>query len=334
MFLIMVVMPFYNTNGYARIGTNKYEFFKTVTMGMAWFFLPAVILYVLCLFLRWRKDKASVRVELSTTDKFALLYGLAVIISYFLSDYKELTAYGDAWQGAYGWYMGTRTQLTFVATYFAISRFWKSRSLLLFLFPVVTVVFGLGVLNRFGIYPIAMEAANPQFISTIGNINWYCGYLVTVFFAIIGFWLMTGRDKKWQQYLFLALLVLGFGTLATQGSASGILVLVVLLLVLYLLTMKEGALQERFWLLCSLLFLACSITLVVRICFPEAITYEDGVTDILTNTFLPVVFLLICVGMYFLIHHLNQKNRYPQKIFTVLVLRGFFCVLSNIRKCI
>ena len=343
MFLVIVVMPFYNTNGFARIGTNKYEFFKMVTTGMAWFFIPSVILYLICLLIQWRKKKIALKLELSVTDKFALLYAGAVIISYFVSDYKELTSYGDAWQGAYGWYMGTRTQLTFVVSYFAISRCWKHKNLLYVIFPVVAVVFSLGYLNRFGVYPIEMEAANPQFISTIGNINWYCGYLVTVFFAIIGFLLLAKPDKKWQQYLLLGLMVLGFGTLVTQGSASGIFVLVVMVLVLYLLTMKEGDLQERFWLLCSLLFLSCCITLVVRNAFPEAITFQDGFMNLLTDTLLPVIFFLICVGMYFLVHSLNVKKAYPVKIFkifgyigagaAILLLLGyiFLLVMNTLR---
>ncbi|MBQ7919090.1 MAG: hypothetical protein IJ324_03990 [Lachnospiraceae bacterium] len=318
MFLVIVVMPFYNTNGFAKIGTNKYEFFKMVTTGIAWFFIPSVILYLICLLIQWKKNKAAFKIGLSVTDKFALLYGVAVIISYLVSDYQELSVYGDAWQGAYGWYMGARTQLTLVATYFGISRCWKNKRLLYFVLPVVVVVFGLGYLNRFGVYPIEMEAANPQFISTIGNINWYCGYLVTVFFAIIGFWLTTKLDKKWQQYSLLALMVLGFGTLVTQGSASGIFVLVVMVLVLYLLTMREGVLQERFWLLCSLLFLACCVTLIIRKVFSVEVTYQDGLMDILTATPLPVIFLVICAGMYFLVHNLNVKKAYPVKVFETL----------------
>ena len=336
-FLVMVVMPFYNTNGYAKIGTNKYEFFKMITTGLAWIFLPAAALYLILLLIQWKKGKTAFQPDLSVTDKFALIYGAAVIISYLVSDYKELTNYGDAWQGAYGWYMGTRTQLSFLVAYFAVSRCWKNKNLLYLLFPVVAVLFGLGYLNRFGVYPIAMEAANPHFISMIGNMNWYCGYLVTVFFSIIGFWLVSRLEKKWY-YPMVALLVLGFATLVTQGSASGIFVLVVMLLVLYLLSMKDGERMERFWLLCSLLFLACSITLVVRKLFPEAITFQDGLMNLLTDTVLPVVFLILCGGVCFCVHKMNEKRAYPAKVFTnlgylaagmaILLLIGYIFLLA------
>ena len=54
MISIIAVMPFYFTDGYGRIGTNKYEFFykETILMGKA-------ILPVLCVFwlvLLWRRS--------------------------------------------------------------------------------------------------------------------------------------------------------------------------------------------------------------------------------------------------------------------------------------
>ena len=335
-FLVMVVMPFYHTNGYSKIGTNKYEFFEMITQKMTWFFVPVLLAYGIYLLIKWRRDKSIGKIDLSVTDKFAILYGAAVLISYVFSPYKELSRYGDAWQGASGWYTGALSQLTFVASYLIVSRFWKGTALLKLLFPVVTIVFGLGYLNRFGVYPITMEAANPQFISTIGNMNWYCGYLVTVFFSIVGFWMVSRLQSLWKWPLML-LVVLGFGTLVTQGSASGIFVLVVMLVALYLFSMRRGEYMEQFWLLCSMLFLACIITFGVRILFPEAITFQDSLMNLLTYTWLPIPLLLTSVGIWAAVHKLNQKKMYPVKIFerigyigaglAILIVIGYFFLL-------
>lgn len=326
-FLVMVIMPFYNTDGYARIGTNKYEFFDKVTHGMAWFFLPVLILYGVWLLVATIKEKKPIAIKLSITDKFAIWYGIAVLLSYLFSPYKETTLYGDAWKGAIGWYMGALSQLTFVASYLIVSRFWKGTTLLKLLFPVVFVVCGLGYLNRFGVYPIEMEAANYMFISTIGNMNWYCGYLVTVFFGIIGFW-MVSKLQNVQMGLFVGLLLVCFGSLVTQGSASGIFVLAVMLVVLYLLAMKNSEYMERFWLMCSLLALACVITLGVRTCYPEAITFQDGLIDLLTNTLLPIPLLVLCVVVYVLLCKFNKKKAYPTAVFTRIGYVGAgLCVL-------
>ena len=38
-------------------------------------------------------------------------------------------------------------------------------------------VFLLGILDRFSFYLIPLKIRQPGFISTLGNINWFCGYL-------------------------------------------------------------------------------------------------------------------------------------------------------------
>ena len=313
-FLVMVIMPFHHTDGYTKIGTNKYEFFKMVTGAMAWFFVPALVLYGIWLLMSWIKEKKPISIRLSVTDKFALLYGAAVLLSYLFSPYREATIYGNAWDGATGWFMGAKSQLLFLASYFIISRFWSGRSLLKLIFPVLLIVCCLGYLNRFGVYPIEMASANYMFISTIGNMNWYCGYLVTVFFAILGFWLVT-KQEDLKVGLFTALIVVGFASLVTQGSNSGIFVLMVMLVVIYLLAMKRGSYMEQFWLMCALLASACVVTLGVRKCFPEAITFQDGVMNLLTDTLLPLPLLILCLAMYFLVFQLNRKKKYPVAVF-------------------
>ncbi len=327
-FLVMVIMPFYHTDGYTRIGTNKYEFFKMITRAMAWIFVPVLIIYGVWLLVSWIKEKRPISIRLSITDKFAIWYGIAVLLSYLFSPYKEATVYGDAWNGASGWYMGALNQLLFLASYFIVSRFWKGTTLLKLVFPVLLVVCGLGYLNRFGVYPIEMESANYMFISTIGNMNWYCGYLVTVFFCVIGFWIVAKQESIGMGH-FAVLLIVGFGSLVTQGSASGIFVLAVMLVVIYLLSMKNGQYMEQFWLMCSFLAAACVVTLGVRKCFPEAITFRDGLMDLLTDTILPIPLLILCVGLYLLVFQLNQKKLYPTVIFSRIGYAGagLCCVL-------
>ena len=96
--------------------------------------------------------------------------------------------------------MGLIPQLTVVLVYFLISRCWKGHKwILLTVFPVSAAVFLLGYINRFGIYPIEMAYANPSFISTIGNMNWYCGYLMCVFFGgVCLLWRSDGDAKNVQ----------------------------------------------------------------------------------------------------------------------------------------
>ena len=325
MLLIMVVMPFYFTNGYSRIGTNKYEFFHGVSTGMGSIILPVMGVYLvveLVIYFRGKKDegaKRSLLQRLSVTDWFALGYALVVTLSYFCSDYRKTTAYGNAWKGANGWYMGLVSQLTFVAIYFMISRFWKRHKWMLALWlPVTFVVFGLGYLNRFGIRPIEMANASPSFISTIGNINWYCGYIVTLFFGILYyFWWKTGR-KGWSRLGRMLWISLGFATLLTQGSQSGILVLFVALGVLYLLSMRDAEKLQSFFACLLCMGLACTGTYLARKILEGQFNYPDAFTNLFTYSPIAVVILVAAAVLYMGIFYLRKKEKVPIRAFQVV----------------
>jgi len=278
MVLIIAVMPFYYTNGYGRIGSDKYDFFYKVTTKVGAGFLAVWGIYLLLglpeLVQWWKnqnhiKERVAVEIfanrlkeklrwlwkeKLSLTDRFVLLYGGTLILSYLHTDYREMTAVGDAFKGATGWYMGFSTQMLFLTVYFGVSRFWRSNKVLPGLWiPVGFTVFLLGYCNRFSFRPIKMAYANEAFISTIGNINWYCGYVVTVFFGILFYWWSGVEKNKWIRGVLLTVCAIGFGTLVTQGSNSGHVTLAVLCLVFYLLSAKDGEKMQRFWMMIALL---------------------------------------------------------------------------------
>ena len=120
MIVILMVLPLYN-KGYARIGTEKETFFlKTMTYG-AKTLLPV--------FLLWK--------NLSVTDRFAVFYGIAVLVSYLFTNYREEALWGTA-----SWRMGMWTQLGAVIVYFMISRMWQWKSWIpALVLPVSAVVF-------------------------------------------------------------------------------------------------------------------------------------------------------------------------------------------------
>ncbi len=324
LFLILVVMPFYATNGYVSIGTDKANFFKENSLRMGSLALPVILVFcVLGVILYFQKRKSDMskkslikdlldifKANMSVTDVFALLFAGSLILSYSCSDYKE-----QALWGAQGWYIGLAQQLILVLLYFLLSKAWKpNRWMILSVLPVSVIVFVIGYLNRFDVHPIKMEAANPSFISTIGNINWYCGYLVTVFFGVVALLWQGEWKNKWQKYLLILYLGIGFATLVTQGSASGILTLAVMLLIIFCLSGGKGKRMENFWLIAVIMSLACLVTYVVRQIFPGNITFEDRLLNLLTDSFF-VFFITIFSGIMFgLVCYLNQKGSYPERM--------------------
>ena len=189
-FLVMaLIYPFYAPGGYTRIGAVKYEFFRNVSLATL-----AASVCVIILSIAVRRDSRWIirnYRRLSITDWFAYGYLVAVMLSYLCSAYKE-----DALWGITGWQMGVMTQMIFVLTYFLFSRYFHGdlRWLIVWL-TAAAAVFLLGICNRYSIYPIAMEGQTPVFISTLGNINWFCGYWSVT--ASIGMTLYWCSDMIW-----------------------------------------------------------------------------------------------------------------------------------------
>lgn len=149
MIVILMVLPLYN-KGYARIGTEKETFFlKTMTYG-AKTLLPVFLLWLLFRLVTAVQKKelpkftewpAGLWKNLSVTDRFAVFYGIAVLVSYLFTNYREEALWGTA-----SWRMGMWTQLGAVIVYFMISRMWQWKSWIpALVLPVSAVVFFSGI---------------------------------------------------------------------------------------------------------------------------------------------------------------------------------------------
>ena len=105
--LILVVMPFYNEEGYSHIGTDKSTFFRNCTVQGSKFIIPTLIMWAimwLVVYVQkngWPKGKLPFenikmycKEHCSITDCFALGYGISVILAYLCSDYKEEALWG------------------------------------------------------------------------------------------------------------------------------------------------------------------------------------------------------------------------------------------------
>lgn len=318
LYVVLAVLPLYN-KGYAQIGTDKENFFiKTLTYtgkGLLPLFLLWLVLRVITAM--QKKELPGIRAipgtlwrNLSTTDKFAALYGISVVLSYAFTRYREEALWGTA-----SWRMGMWTQLGAVIAYFMISRMWKRKDwIMALMLPVSTMVFFLGYMNKFELCLVDSEIINPSFISTVGNINWYCGYLVTVLFGGVYLLWRMGEKFTWDKTLLMGYVIIGFASLATQGSSSGMVTFAVVMFVLFGMSVEDSRKMECFWQEMTLFSVACLITYVLRSCnvFPRELELE-GVTDVLTFSVVNIIMTIVSVVMLCLVHGMRRTKHYSAK---------------------
>lgn len=353
-YLIMmgVVLPFYYhpETSYMTIGSGKAEFYNKWAFGTAKAAGVFLLLYLLTAsvrqFLLWKKDSsrktggASLWVAMKTgcqnfwqsltgTELFAVCYIAALCISYLLTDYTEF-----AKMGADGWNMGFWPQILFLFFFLLLGRTFTTgmaKAGIGLMLSASTVVFLLGLLNRYGVNPLHMESSGPGFISTIGNINWYCGYWSVLFPVCCGIFLFrekvlpgsrsahTGalqqRTPASVLYDFLPAVsgiavVIGFATGVSQGSDSGLLVLAAITLILGCFAGKEKEGLRHFIELLLLFCVSLTGLFALQHLFPERNKYQTAGYLFLTGKPWGLIFgvLLLCLYFFLFIRKKNCAN--------------------------
>lgn len=314
--LMLAVYPFYNEAGYDHIGTDKSAFFCRLGVSTG---KIMVIPLVLCLiaesviYIRQHSALQKQHIRISLTDIFALVYCAALILSYACTDYKE------ALWGAKGWYMGLIPQLMLVCIYFLVSRFWTPRKWIFYIvLPVSGAVFLMGCMNRFGIYSFGLEYVSAGYISTIGNINWYCGYAVSVVFAGAALLWLGEKAKVWQRAFLMVYIFVGYLSLVLQGSDSGLAALAVVMLVMFFLSAGEAGRMLVFWQEMTLLWGGCLMLFLFRLLVPSGINFIGKFAEIFISGPVSITMTTVSVLALILVWTDRRKGKYREKLFRIL----------------
>ena len=190
-------------------------------------------------------------IRFSRMDGIMVIYGGLVVISAACSSYRQL-----AWSGYEGWYMGALSQILFVGIYFFVSRQYDGAVWPVYLgetaFFLVTL---LGLLHRLGIDPLGLMTGwnsgdweYSHMMSTLGNINWLCGYYSVALAFITAHYLRA--ERRWLQAVLYLVSVSAFVLLLIQGSQGGLLILGVCAAVCFFL----GRRRKDIWRKTLLLF--------------------------------------------------------------------------------
>ena len=316
-----VGLPLFYHDGYVQISSWKYLYFQNTMKLALWCILPVLVMYgifavdkeVLNL-KKWKESLGSA----TPLTKALILFTVLLTVSYaFAVDRKE------ALWGTDGWFMGYGTYLCFIACSLMIGYFFPYKRLGMGIMAGAgfLVIFW-GICNRFSIYPVQMTLSSPEFISSMGNVNWMCGYLSLIVPLIVGIYF--GAETKWQKNLILIPTALSMGFLIVEGSESAFLILIVLFLGVFFLAGTEETYQNRFYELLVLFFGCTQFMRLWNVVRPGDLNKLEPLTELFLGN-LGAAGLLISVLLLVWKPHWNSLFRRCTKY--VLVLGGLLVVI-------
>lgn len=287
--MVMIgVLPLYMKDGLVMIGDAKFEmFFNNSVLFLAISVLGGILLMLT------KEEKKSRFISWSKLDCAMILYGGATLLSFAMSSYKNIALWGDP-----DWHMGCITQLLLVWGYFFVSRFCSGEKFLWQIGSVAAVVvFLIGVINRMGYDPLRVfvninywDWNRLNLLSTIGNINWYCGYVcVAIPLLLYCYWSAEGIGRL----LGGIGSTIGLLTLFTQGSQSGYLGLFGCMAVLFWVSLRDRKWMISFLRVAGLIPIVVLFIRIVIMPWKLWLPNDDMIQVILWDGWICMAFLLI-----------------------------------------
>lgn len=274
---LLAVLPLYTGQGYWQLGNTKYTLFRNLSLLCLGCWAGAEICGFFGNVLE-RRRLTFRRPAFCGLDWAVAIYALLSLLSAGLSSYGPL-----AWKGYEGWFMGAFSQLLLAGIYFFASRRYDGAAWPLYAGEAalfLTTAFGL--LHRLGVDPLGlMEGWNSgdweysHMLSTLGNINWLCGYY-SVALSLPVVHCLRG-EKFWGRALSYVVSVSAFLLLGVQGSQGGLLILAVCAVVCMALGRGKPVLLKRLWrLLAGFFFCMPVMWLLMGLRGKNAAVVADG----------------------------------------------------------
>lgn len=303
LFLMFCIYPFYYENGYYNIGIAKNNFFCVVSIITFLVMLAATVIYI-----KEQRKRNKPFIEwksISITEKLLFAYMAVILISFLFSSYKE-----DVLWGAEGWYLGTIPLLLMVSFAFFFTHMWKEQKWVLYGSIIVSgIVFFLGICNRFSFYPVPIEPPYPTFISTLGNINWFCGFMSVVSPIGVSLFVLKENNEYRHQWIKWLLAVYVYTTFIAgfcQGSSSVFLWNVALFAVLLWIAVKNISRVKNWLLMIGLWGAAGQFVRILKYLMPEKYNYD---TALLVDTNITLFIALSAVLAYILLYAFVKKDK-------------------------
>ena len=338
--LMFSVFPLFATDGYFNIRHDKYNLF----LGLTGIMLIAVFLITLYMSFDTQKEKSPNDVwykQLSVTDWSMIAFLGVCVISTLFSDSPS-----DAIFGTMGRNNGLLLMALYVGAYFAVSRFFYEFEYIFLVFAgVSSAVYLLAVLNSIHIDPLGMFTAfyeDPEayaetikdFTSTIGNKNLMSSYICVSLPVFITMSVHT--QKLLYRALYLTASALGFMSLMSADSDSGILGMAVVSVVLLIWYSKRISHLKRYFLNITIMLASAKLLRFIYFLADDNTKGIDRFQEIFvysnTGYILIIAFAIITAVLWFVDYKKPDivfSNAVPFVVGAIVAL-GFIGVISII----
>lgn len=298
--LIYAFLPLYMQNGYSMLGESK---------SLIYLWASGIVAVLLLIAMAAKGDlKKEITKGFGDIRSFAVGgFLFSNLLTWIFSINKSTGFFGLS-----GWRTGFLSILLMVFFLLYFSGHVKVKGFTLAAMLVTPLVeFVLGILNRFSVYPFKIYGQNNSFLATIGNINWYAGYL-SIFVPIgIGF---TAGEKRFSRRFFVgaAYTFLGLMALLTQGSDSAALILAGAYGALMLFSLKDRESFKNFLLQMAILGAAMELTGLLTRFFDEWYAFNDSLMTRVCNAHVGLIIVAAAL-LFYRISRLFEEISVPWK---------------------
>jgi hypothetical protein len=307
------ILPIYMREGYFELGEAKAKCYWLISLIA----LPAFGGLALAL-RRGRGENKGIFREKPVSEGLLVALILQNLLTFVFSVDKK-----TAFFGIEGWRCGLITVLLMLVygLIFSWQSLGKSRVVQLMMLVVPFGEFILSILNRIGIYPLDIYGQNDSFLATIGNINWFSGYLSV--FVPLGIGVMYSKTPFKKGFLISGVYsIVGLVALFLQGSDGAALILLATYgyMLWDALVSDERDNLKRFLIQLCVLGLAITIVDFALMAVGEAYTYEPNLLTGICANHVGLVILALAFFLYRLLLFFEEvKVPFAKKTYAVMV---------------
>ena len=320
MLLLCGFLPLYMNAGYVQLGEAKALCYLVMS-------IPFALALIIGLIIGKRKELKEQKINTQVSEFF--LYGtlFSFIISFVFSVDKK-----TAFLGFEGWRNGLLVSLLALSFCVIICEigFLKSFVLaLLFLAPFFEFV--LSILNRMSLYPFAIAGQNNSFLATVGNIDWFSGFL--------SIWVPLGIGYMHVQKRFsLRFFLLGVYSLAglvavlMQGSDGASLIVMSCYVLLLWFSLRDRDEFKSFLIQLMVLGLAMIVVDVLMYYWGYLYSYDENLLIMICKShagaiLVAAAFFVYRVSRLFEEIKVSFWEKAYKKIYLVALICGLFCAV-------